>query len=56
MTCQFPRLSRNSAVRGSVMASFTVEDFSLNRLRKLDWREVEDRFRRFQALTFFEGL
>jgi len=25
-------------------------------LRKLDWREVEGRFRRFQALTFFEGL
>jgi len=47
---------RKATVFGSVMASFTVEDFSLNRLRKLDWREVEDRFRRFQALTFFEGL
>ena len=38
------------------MASFTVEDFSLNRLRNLEWSEVEDRFRRFQALTVFEGL
>jgi hypothetical protein len=38
------------------MASFTVEDFSLNRLRKLSWSEVEERFRRFQALTAFEGL
>ena len=47
---------RKATVFGSVMASFTVEDFSLNRLRKLDWREVEDRFRRFQALTFFEGI
>jgi sugar/nucleoside kinase (ribokinase family) len=36
--------------------SFTVEDFSLNRLRKLSWSEVEERFRRFQALTAFEGL
>lgn len=47
---------RKATVFGSVMASFTVEDFSLNRLRQLDWTEVEDRFRRFQALTAFEGL
>lgn len=47
---------RKATVFGSVMASFTVEDFSLNRLRKLDWAEVEDRFRHFQALTAFEGL
>jgi len=47
---------RKATVFGSVMASFTVEDFSLNRLRKLDWTEVEDRFRHFQALTVFEGL
>jgi len=47
---------RKATVFGSVMASFTVEDFSLNRLRKLTWQEVEDRFRHFQALTAFEGL
>ncbi len=47
---------RKATVFGSVMASFTVEDFSLKRLRKLDWVEIEDRFRRFQALTAFEGL
>ena len=47
---------RKATVFGSVMASFTVEDFSLNRLRKLSWSEVEERFRRFQALTTFEGL
>lgn len=47
---------RKATVFGSVMASFTVEDFSLNRMRKLEWAEVEDRFRRFQALTAFEGL
>jgi len=47
---------RKATVFGSVMASFTVEDFSLNRLRKLSWSEVEERFRRFQALTVFEGL
>ena len=47
---------RKATVFGSIMASFTVEDFSLNRLRSLDWTEVEDRFRRFQALTVFAGL
>jgi sugar/nucleoside kinase (ribokinase family) len=47
---------RKATVFGSVMASFTVEDFSLNRLRKLSWSEVEERFRLFQALTAFEGL
>ena len=47
---------RKATVFGSVMASFTVEDFSLNRLRKLSWSEVEDRFRRFQTLTAFESL
>jgi sugar/nucleoside kinase (ribokinase family) len=47
---------RKATVFGSVMASFTVEDFSLNRLRNLSWEDVEARFRRFQTLTAFEGL
>jgi hypothetical protein len=38
------------------MASFTVEDFSLDRLRRVTWSEIEGRFRTFQALTTFEGL
>jgi sugar/nucleoside kinase (ribokinase family) len=47
---------RKATVFGSVMASFTVDDFSLNRLRDLTWTEIEARFRKFQALTQFEGL
>ncbi len=47
---------RKATVFGSVMASFTVEDFSLNRLRSLTWDEVHARFQRFRALTEFEGL
>ena len=47
---------RKATVFGSVMASFTVEDFSLDRLRRLAWPESEERFRMFQALTAFEGL
>jgi sugar/nucleoside kinase (ribokinase family) len=47
---------RKATVFGSVMASFTVEDFSLDRLRRVTWAEIEERFRKFQALTAFEGL
>jgi len=47
---------RKATVFGSVMASFTVEDFSLDRLRRVTWTEIEERFRKFQALTVFEGI
>jgi sugar/nucleoside kinase (ribokinase family) len=47
---------RRAIVFGSVMASFTVEDFSLNRLRTLTYPEIEDRFHRVKLLTEFEGL
>lgn len=47
---------RKSIVFGSVMASFTVEDFSLDRLRTLTWRDVEERFRKIKLLTEFEGI
>ena len=47
---------RKAIVFGSVMASFTVEDFSLNRLRTLDPGDIDQRFRRIQLLTAFEGL
>ena len=47
---------RKATVFGSVMASFTVEDFSLDRLRRVTWVEIEERFRKFQTLTVFEGL
>lgn len=47
---------RQAIVFGSVMASFTVEDFSLDRLRRLDYAEIEERFHRFKLLTEFDGL
>jgi len=47
---------RQAIVFGSVMASFTVEDFSLDRLRSLEYQEIEERFRRFKLLTEFAGL
>ena len=47
---------RQAIVFGSVMASFTVEDFSLNRMKRLTYPEIEARYRDFKALTHFQGL
>jgi sugar/nucleoside kinase (ribokinase family) len=47
---------RQAIVFGSVMASFNVEDFSLNRMKRLDYREIEERYRGFKAMTHFLGL
>ena len=47
---------RRAVVYGSVMASFAVEEFSLDRLRVLDYKEVEARFAAFKRMTFFEDL
>jgi sugar/nucleoside kinase (ribokinase family) len=47
---------RQAIVFGSVMASFNVEDFSLNRLKSLDYREIEERYRCFKAMTHFHDL
>ena len=45
---------RRAIVYGSVMASFTVEDFSLNRLTRLTQPEIDARYRIFQEMTRFE--
>lgn len=47
---------RQAIIFGSVMASFTVEGFSLDRLRQLEYKDVESRFRDFKRLTHFEDL
>jgi sugar/nucleoside kinase (ribokinase family) len=44
---------RRAIVYGSVLASFVVEDFSLERLRTLTMDDVERRYRQFVALTEF---
>lgn len=46
---------RQAIIFGSVMASFNVEDFSLNRMRTLTYKEIEQRFRIFKALTHFDS-
>lgn len=47
---------RRAAVMGSVMASFNVEDFSLNKIRELDYTEIEARFREFKRISHFEDI
>lgn len=47
---------RQAIVFGSVMASFNVEAFSLDRMRTLEFAEVQERFRKFQLLTEFSGI
>jgi len=44
---------RKAIVFGSVTASFTVEKFSLDRLRDLQYGEIEDRFHKMKLLTDF---
>jgi sugar/nucleoside kinase (ribokinase family) len=47
---------RRAAVVGSVMASFQVEAFSLDRVRALNPEEIAERYRAFQRLTEFGDL
>jgi sugar/nucleoside kinase (ribokinase family) len=47
---------RHAMVLGSVMASFTVEDFSLERLRKVTRGDIETRFAQLRQLTRFDEL
>lgn len=46
---------RQAIVMGSVLASFVVEDFSVDRLRTLTMDEIRLRFAEFRSLTGFEA-
>jgi len=45
---------RRAMIYGSVMASFNVEDFSLDRMKRLGAGEIEERFGRFIELVKFD--
>ncbi len=47
---------RKAVIFGSVMASLNVESFSLDRLKSLDYQEIENRYREFKKLTHFEDI
>jgi len=45
---------RRAVIYGSVMASYNVEEFSCDRLRRLQTEEIQERFRQFKEFTHFE--
>jgi len=47
---------RQAIIFGSVMASFNVEEFSLDRLRHLTREDIDARYTSFKHLTHFEDL
>ncbi|MCU1244995.1 MAG: sugar kinase, partial [Acidobacteria bacterium] len=48
------REMRRAIVFGSVLASFTVEKFSLDRLREITLADIQERYQDFRALTHFD--
>lgn len=47
---------RRAVIVGSVMASFNVEDFSMDRLKRLKKKEVTERFDEFRRFASFESI
>lgn len=47
---------RRAVIVGSVMASFNVEDFSLDRLKRLKQKEINERFAEFRKFSEFSPL
>ncbi len=47
---------RRAIIFGSVLASFTVEKFSLDRLREITIHDVHARYREFRQLTHFDDF
>ncbi len=48
-----PETLKQAIIMGTVMASFNVEDFSINRLKSLDYKEISKRYSAFkQCLQF----
>jgi hypothetical protein len=50
------RAIRQAIILGSVMASFNVEKFSVERLRELTFTEVTMRYKEFKELTYFDEV
>ncbi len=47
---------RRAVVHGTLVASFTVQDFSIDRLRPLTLQDIEARYSAFRWMTHFEPL
>jgi sugar/nucleoside kinase (ribokinase family) len=51
-----PTTIRTAMIMGSVLASFSVEDFSLDRFKRLDLTQIRERFQAFAELVHFEKI
>ncbi|HVU50368.1 MAG TPA: PfkB family carbohydrate kinase [Polyangia bacterium] len=51
-----PTTIRTAMIMGSVLASFCVEDFSLERFKRLDLGQIRERFQAFAELVHFEKI
>jgi sugar/nucleoside kinase (ribokinase family) len=51
-----PATIRTAMIMGSVLASFCVEDFSLDRFKRLDLGQIRERFQAFAELVHFEKI
>jgi len=47
---------RRAMIFGSVMASFNVEEFGTDRVRRLTYPEINERFHTFKNMTHFEEI
>jgi sugar/nucleoside kinase (ribokinase family) len=47
---------RRAMIFGSVMASFNVEEFGTDRVRRLTYNEINERFKTFKKMTYFEEI
>jgi sugar/nucleoside kinase (ribokinase family) len=47
---------RRAMIFGSVMASFNVEEFGTERVRRLTYEEINQRFKAFKQMTHFEDI
>ncbi|MCX5808855.1 MAG: PfkB family carbohydrate kinase [Proteobacteria bacterium] len=51
-----PATLKQAIIMGSVMASFNVEDFSINRIKTLDYQEIRDRYSAFKRCIQFGDI
>jgi sugar/nucleoside kinase (ribokinase family) len=51
-----PATIRTAMILGSVLASFSVEDFSLDRFKRLDLGQIRERFAAFADLVHFDKI
>ena len=47
---------RRAVVHGTMVASFTIQDYSIDRLRSLSLAEIEDAYDEFRCLTYFSPM